>query len=353
MSGMGPMTERVVTSVLLALWRRPETTMAAVLRETLAPVPEVREALGVLRERRCLIEEEPGGALRLVSTGLACWRDVLEDMARREKLRVGRRVMVFFRTSSTNDVAWQCAVNPEMDGLVVVADEQTAGRGRLGHVWSAKAEQSVLMSVLLRGGARERGGVERNAEWLTMVTGLAVAAAVEEAAPGIEARIKWPNDVLIGGRKVAGILAERRGAANEEAVVVGIGINVMQGSGDFPGGIAERATSMYQATGRAVDRLRVAAAVVRKLDACVSGGGAGAGQGRGEESWIREWKDRCGMIGMRITARSAAEGGGVLSGEVVDVDPLEGLVVRDAAGAVHFLSAQRTTLSEDEPRKGR
>jgi BirA family biotin operon repressor/biotin-[acetyl-CoA-carboxylase] ligase len=339
------MTERVVRAVLLALWRggsgAGESSMQAVLRETLAPVPEVKQALAILRQRGCLIEEEPTGVLRLVSTGLACWRDVLEELAQRESWRIGRRVMVFFRTGSTNDVAWQCpppALHPEMDGLVVLADEQAAGRGRLGHEWVAKAEQSVLMSVLLR------GGQERGAEWLTMVAGLAVAAAVEEAAGAlgekIAARIKWPNDVLIDRRKVAGILVERRG----EAVVVGIGVNVMQAAADFPEALAQRATSLYQATGRAVDRLRVVVALVRKLHTYV------AAEAPERQGWAEEWKGRCGMIGTRITARGAA---GAVAGEVVDVDPLEGLVVRDAAGAVHFLSAQTTTLSGEDSEEGR
>jgi BirA family biotin operon repressor/biotin-[acetyl-CoA-carboxylase] ligase len=328
------MSERTVTGVLLALWRKPETTVGGLLRETLAPLPDVQQAIGVLRERRCLSEEEAGaggGVVRLVQTGLACWRDVLEEQARREKLAIGRRVMVFFKTGSTNDVAWQCAVNPEMDGLVVVADEQAAGRGRLGHAWAAKAEQSVLMSVLLRGGAE--GELER----LTMLAGLAVAAGIEAAAPEVEARIKWPNDVLIGGKKVAGILVERRG----ESVVIGVGINVMQARGDFGEGLAERAVSLYQATGRAVDRLRVAAAVVRELEGQVRGL-AGAEPGE----WIERWKGRCDMVGTRVRARAAgASGSRVVEGEVMDIDPLHGLVVRDGAGAVHFLSAQTTSLS--------
>jgi BirA family biotin operon repressor/biotin-[acetyl-CoA-carboxylase] ligase len=339
MSTTAPMAERTVTRVLLALWQRPETTMQELLRETLAPLPDVQQALGVLRERHCLIEEEPAGGVRLVSTGLACWRDVLEEQALRGKLKIGGRVMVFFRTGSTNDVAWQCAVNPEMDGLVVVADEQSAGRGRLGHAWSAKAEQSVLMSVLLRGGA------EGDGDRLTMLAGLAVAAGIEAAAPGVAARIKWPNDILIGGRKAAGILVERRGGW----VVVGVGVNVMQAAGDFPEEVAERAVSLYQATGRAVDRLRVAAAVVRELDAHVSGFSAWREGFSSDAEWIERWKARCDMVGTSVRARAA--GGRVIGGTVMDIDPLHGLVVRDESGAVHFLSAQTTSLS-GEPAAG-
>jgi BirA family biotin operon repressor/biotin-[acetyl-CoA-carboxylase] ligase len=332
------MAERTVTSVLLGLFRPraggAEMTMSGLLRETLAPLPDVQQALGVLRERKCLIEEEPsagGAVVRLVSTGLACWRDVLEEVAKREKLRIGRRVMVFFRTGSTNDVAWQCAVNPEMDGLVVVADEQSAGRGRLGHGWTARAEQSVLMSVLLRGrGEGEAAAMDR----LTLLAGLAAARGVEAACGGeVEVRIKWPNDLLVGGRKLAGILAERRGAD----VVIGVGVNVTQGAGDFGTELSGRATSVYQATGRMVDRLRVAAEVVRELDKL-----CGKAELPGDEAWLPEWKGRCDLLGQRVQART---GGGVIGGTVMDIDPLHGLVVRDESGAVHFLSAQTTSLS--------
>ena len=114
MSTTSPMTEATVTRVLLALWRRGrggETTLQHVLRETLAPLPDVQEALGILRQRGCLIEETPT-SLTLVSTGLACWQDVLEGTAKEKKLRVGRRVLVYLKTTSTNDVAWQCAPPP-------------------------------------------------------------------------------------------------------------------------------------------------------------------------------------------------------------------------------------------------
>ncbi len=124
-------------------------------------------------------------------------------------MRVGRRVMVFLRTGSTNDVAWQCAASAENDGLLVVADEQTAGRGRLGHAWTARPEQSILCSILLREMPAE--SVDR----LTLLTGLAVARAMEAALDrmGITVRfdIKWPNDILWKGKKLAGILVERRG----------------------------------------------------------------------------------------------------------------------------------------------
>lgn len=364
MSSSGHLNERTIKAVLMALWQRPETTLQALLRETLAPQPEVLGALEVLRQRRCLIERTPTG-IALVSTGLACWSDVLEEEARRARRTLGRRVMVFLRTGSTNDIAWQCAAGSraETDGLVVVADEQSAGRGRLGHTWSAKAEQSILMSVLLQGmpqSAAEGEGTDR----LTLLAGLATARAIEEslerAGMGGRMEIKWPNDLLIGGKKVAGILVERRpargaGAAGGGPVtVIGIGINVTQTAADFSVEIAQRATSLYAAMGKRIDRLRIVSGLMGWLEHYLLDPGL-------SEGWIDEWKSRCSMLGTRVNVHTAGRGrrgglgggagegagesgGEVLSGEVLDVAPLQGLVLRDDQGGTHFLSASTTTL---------
>ncbi|MGN6371104.1 MAG: biotin--[acetyl-CoA-carboxylase] ligase [Phycisphaerae bacterium] len=329
MSTTSPMTEATVTRVLLAMWRHGRggggTTLQQVLRETLAPLPDVQEALGILRQRGCLIEATPT-SLELVSTGLACWRDVLEGVAKEKKLRVGRRVMVYLKTTSTNDVAWQCAGGEDSDGLVVVADEQTAGRGRQGHQWAAKAGQSVLMSVVL-------SGVEGEGDTLTLLAGLAAAKGLESLFPaGARMEIKWPNDLLHEGRKVGGILVERR---NGNAVV-GIGVNVNQAAGDLPAELAGRAASLLQVTGGArVDRARVMAAVIEQLNRYVVAAPE-------TEVWLGEWKARCPLLNQRVTVRAGER---LMTGQILDIDPLRGLILRDDGGATHFLSAQTTTLS--------
>jgi BirA family biotin operon repressor/biotin-[acetyl-CoA-carboxylase] ligase len=172
---------------------------------------------------------------------------------------------------------------------------------------------------------------------MTLLAGLAAAQAVERAVSGrgtrasLHVQIKWPNDLLVDGRKLAGILVERRAGY----VVIGVGINVAQGNGDFPAEVATRATSVYQATGMQMDRLHIAVALMERLDHL-------CGNANVNEQWLTEWKLRCGMFGTRITAISA---GRKVIGEVVDVDPLMGLVVRSATGSMMFLSSQTTTLA--------
>jgi BirA family transcriptional regulator, biotin operon repressor / biotin---[acetyl-CoA-carboxylase] ligase len=139
------------------------------------------------------------------------------------------------------------------EGETVVADHQTAGRGRLGRDWIDEPGSSVLMSVCLR----PQVDPARLPE-LTVVAARAVAGAIE-AETGLEPTVKHPNDVLVGGRKTAGILAE----ASEGRVVVGIGVNVAQRS--FPPDTRLPATSLELETGREVDRARLTAGILNRL----------------------------------------------------------------------------------------
>lgn len=133
------------------------------------------------------------------------------------------------------------AAQPE--GAVAVCEEQTAGRGRMGRVWSAPAGSSILVSVLLRPPA------DRRAAELSLVAGVATAIAVEQAT-GLAAQVKWPNDVMLDRRKVAGILAELK----DGAVVLGIGLNVGQGPDELPADTRAPAGSLRSVTGRAFER---------------------------------------------------------------------------------------------------
>ncbi|MSO79714.1 MAG: biotin--[acetyl-CoA-carboxylase] ligase [Acidimicrobiia bacterium] len=137
------------------------------------------------------------------------------------------------------------------DGLVVVADEQTAGRGRRGRTWTAPPGSSLLVSVLIR--PRLDIG---HAHLLTMAAGLALRAAVEHAA-GVNAGLKWPNDLVVNDRKLAGLLAETEISANGElsAVVIGVGCNVEWH--DFPSELAEGATACNLEAGRSIERADV------------------------------------------------------------------------------------------------
>jgi BirA family biotin operon repressor/biotin-[acetyl-CoA-carboxylase] ligase len=164
------------------------------------------------------------------------------------------RLLIRESAESTNDEVRTLAQAGAADGLVVLAERQTAGRGRRGAAWFSPAGESLAFSVLLR-------PEEPKALWprLALAAGLAVAEAVE--ACGAHAGIKWPNDVWIGQRKVAGILVE----AGSDFAVVGIGLNV--NTTEFPPEVSEIATSLKIETTQNFSRAEVLAAVIHKFSA--------------------------------------------------------------------------------------
>jgi BirA family transcriptional regulator, biotin operon repressor / biotin---[acetyl-CoA-carboxylase] ligase len=145
------------------------------------------------------------------------------------------------------------AAQPE--GAVAVAEEQTAGRGRRGRRWDAPSRTSILASVVLRPPR------ERRAPELTLVAGVAVAV-VAERATGLAAQVKWPNDVMLDRRKVAGVLAELK----DGAVVLGTGLNVNQTPAELPAGAKVTAGSLRSVTGREYDRATILADLLLELE---------------------------------------------------------------------------------------
>lgn len=182
---------------------------------------------------------------------------------------LGRRVLVFDRLDSTNNLAAQLADDPANEGLAILADEQTAGRGQQGRTWMAAPGQSVLMSLLLAPPAELCRPVV-----LTAWAAVAVCAAIREIIPS-SPRIKWPNDVLLHDRKVCGILIEstcgrlRLSAADakpQAVMIVGIGLNVQQSAATFAAAGLPEATSLAQFAAGPLDTQAVAAALIRQLD---------------------------------------------------------------------------------------
>jgi BirA family biotin operon repressor/biotin-[acetyl-CoA-carboxylase] ligase len=209
------------------------------------------------------------------------------------------------------------------EGATVVAEEQTEGRGRLGRAWVAPPGSSLLLSVVLR------PPIAREAVWLTVAAaGVALAAAVDEVAPGAApAGLKWPNDLELGGRKAAGLLAEAHlEGARLAAVLLGMGVNVAQGAADLPAEVADRATSVALAAGAKVDRAALLAAWAGRFldgygDLCAGRPGP----------VLAAYRSRLGTVGQRVRAERL--GAGPVVGTAVDQTAAGGLVVQTDAGA--------------------
>jgi BirA family biotin operon repressor/biotin-[acetyl-CoA-carboxylase] ligase len=187
-----------------------------------------------------------------------------EDISRQLGTRVvGRRILVYPEVASTNTLALELGDRGEPEGTIVVAETQTAGRGRSGRPWASAPHLGLWTSVLLRPPIRAG-----EASLLSQLAAVSLAEAVAEVDPAVAPRIKWPNDLLLGERKVAGILVEVKAEGERvNYAVVGIGVNCNHTLADFPASLQASATSLALAVGRPVSRLQVAQALYRHLDA--------------------------------------------------------------------------------------
>ena len=237
-----------------------------------------------------------------------------------------REIEVVPSTGSTNADLLARALAGEPEGVVLAAEEQTAGRGRMGRTWVSPPYAALTFSLLIRPDVppARRG-------WLPLLTGVAVAAAVTEVT-GVQARLKWPNDLLAGEAKLAGILAEAAG----DAVVVGIGLNVSTEPAELtrllasPGPGALPATSLRAAGATALDRAGLLLAILawfeRWYQAWRQAGGDPDRSGLREE--YVSWSATIGR-----TVRAELPGGQVLSGPAAGVDSDGRLLVRVSSGA--------------------
>jgi BirA family transcriptional regulator, biotin operon repressor / biotin---[acetyl-CoA-carboxylase] ligase len=187
------------------------------------------------------------------------------DRARPRLGRLASTVLFFETIGSTNDVAAARSASllgERCEGIVVIADEQTSGRGRRGHTWFSPAGSGLYVSVVLAP-ATARIDPARATMLLSLVAGVALAEGVEQAT-GLRVDLKWPNDLQVSRRKLGGILAESSGTGGpSDTVVVGYGINVR--STAFPPALRDRATSLESELGRAIDRHHLLAETLAAL----------------------------------------------------------------------------------------
>ena len=237
-----------------------------------------------------------------------------------------REVLVVERTGSTNTDCAARARAGAPEGLVLAAEEQTAGRGRLGRTWLSPPRAALTFSVLLRpvGVPPVRRG------WLPLLAGVAAATAVRQVS-GLDVRLKWPNDLLLGPRKLAGILAEQSGGA----VIAGIGVNVSATRGDLPatGAAALPATSLLLEGSASLDRERLLGEILAQI-----------------ERWYQAWRDtqipgdpqasglRAAYLGLCSTlgrdVRADLPAGTVIRGTAAGIDTEGRLIVRTPDGEV-------------------
>jgi len=242
--------------------------------------------------------------------------------------RIGKKILVYDSTSSTNDVAAEYAKNKNNDGLVVFAEEQTAGRGRAGAKWHSKRVESILCSIALTDS-------KINAELLSLTCAVATAEAIGKPSNS-EAKIKWPNDILLNGKKVAGILLESK--SNNDAgctYIIGIGINCHQNKDSFPVELQQNVTSIDLESRSVVDRITLAKRLLASIDNWLE-----VAEKNSKEVTDR-WRELSVQLGHRITL---LYNGKKFTGNCIGIDPENGLIIQLETVGVRMFDAAHTTV---------
>lgn len=252
---------------------------------------------------------------------------------------VGRHYLYYSRLESTNLEARRLAEEGAPEGTVVVADEQTSGRGRRGRAWLSKPDAGIWCSIILRPSLPTG-----QAGALMLMSAVAVREAIQRET-GLPVTIKWPNDLLIHRRKVCGILLEL--AANQESLrwtVLGIGINVRPPAGGFPGKLAATSIALEQALAGPVYRPRLLACVCERLEHWY---------GRLEAGFIPEvlaaWRAGCDWLGARVDIQ---QGDKVYPAVALDIQADGGLAVSDLKGNRHVIHAGEVSIRYNDDNTG-
>lgn len=239
--------------------------------------------------------------------------------------RLGHPSLYFSQVGSTNDMAHEQAVAGAADGLLIVADEQTAGRGRLNRSWWAPPGACLLLSLVLRPALPLT-----QAGQLTMCLGLGAAEGIERHT-GLQAVLKWPNDLQLNGRKLGGMLTQLGATGDRlDYAVLGLGINVnvmFDVALHPPSDLIHTATSLQMALGQSVDRLALLVAILTATEAWYDRILRG-------ETLHEAWAARLDTLGRWITVTSPTN---VLSGMATGVTSEGGLVLHDASGREHVV----------------
>ncbi|WP_428912622.1 biotin--[acetyl-CoA-carboxylase] ligase [Niallia sp. Krafla_26] len=236
--------------------------------------------------------------------------------------RLGQHIHYKESVDSTQKKALQLSLEGAPDGTIVIAEEQTLGRGRMNREWYSAKYTGVWMSILLRPNL-----LPQKAPQLTLITAVAVAQAIEELTPLLP-EIKWPNDLLINGKKVTGILTELQAESDQiNSVIIGIGMNVNQES--FPPDLQSIATSLHIEGGVKVNRAKLIQAVLTRLENLY-------------DLYVQEgfypikllWEGYAVSIGKNITARTLKE---TFHGKALGITDDGVLMLEDNSGKIHYI----------------
>jgi len=319
--------------ILSALRANPDGVSGAELAEQLGiSRAAVWARIEELRKVGYDIEAGPHSGYRIAGEPDALLADDL--LARLGKTKIiGRDIRVFERTTSTNDVVEKLARDGVREGAVVFAESQTKGRGRLGRKWISPERKGLWFSVLLRPDLRPQETTQ-----LTVAAATALRRAIQSET-GLKPEIKWPNDILIGGKKVAGILTELSAELDRvKHVILGIGVDVNLDAGEFPEELKKTATSLKIESGAAISRAVLAVAILRELDFDYARTCAGKFTAVADE-----WEQNCTTIGKDVTVQI---GDRKIRGRAESLDDAGALLLRTEHGQPEPITGGDVTLGK-------
>lgn len=285
-----------------------------------------------LRKLGYEIEASPHHGYRLMSSPDLLHADDLRS-ALGKSVIIGRDIRVFEETTSTNDVVEKLARDNVKEGAVVFAESQTKGRGRLGRKWISPLKKGLWLSVLLRPAMRPAQVTQ-----LTVASATALARAIRKQT-GLRPNIKWPNDILIGGKKLAGILTELNAEVDKvRYVILGMGINVNHALADFPPELRKLATSVKLEKGEPQDRARLAVQILQELEVDYRRIQEGK-----FEAVADEWEEQCGTLGQQVVIHV---GDRTIRGTAESLDQDGALLLRTQHGHLERIIGGDVTLEK-------
>ncbi|QQE12130.1 biotin--[acetyl-CoA-carboxylase] ligase [Planctomycetota bacterium] len=296
----------------------------------------IQDELEVLRQYGCKFDIHPQHGIKLIESGLGVWSDYLESES-----SVLRDVLVYGETSSTQDICKDICSGKlndlqKTDHLMVIAHHQHSGRGRLGRKWVSPAGKSITCSMIKTIGKQtDTEAVNR----LTLAVSVAVAKTVEHFLNQNKThtvQIKWPNDIWVNNKKIAGILVETIKGSTTDCAIIGVGLNVGLDQNDLTNheldGPKYQPTSLQMCDCK-MDRLPVLRKLIEELDQAI--------ERAHDDDLLTDWRERCLQFKQRVRLQLGEQ---ITEGEVVDIDPVLGLIVRNDRGMLVHMPAASTTV---------
>ncbi len=285
-----------------------------------------------LREQGYVIASSPRCGYSLVSAPDLLLPEEIEPGLRAKVF--GRPIIFYHELSSTQDAARELARQGAEEGTVVIAETQSHGKGRKGREWSSAPFQGIQISVILRPRLRPSQSIQ-----IPLVAGVAVAQAIIEVTP-LKPRIKWPNDLIVGGKKVGGILTEMNAEIDRiDYVVLGIGLNVNTPQALFPKEIREIATSLAEELGVTVSRVRLLQSFLTEFE-----GLYGEFTTSGFQNIRERWKAMSNTIGAWVELSDMDKG--KMEGKVLDMDADGALLLEKEDKTIERILAGDVSLRE-------